>query len=360
MNPSRDQRWRRVTASLFGVLSLALGLATTLSPTPAHAQTAIEWKYQQVGGANSVLGRATSGEVCGLVRGGCYVVYQGGVIVWSPASGAQVSRGAIRQAYSRAGFERGPLGYPISDEVCGIKYGGCYQLYQGGKVLWSEPTGAHALLGAIGEHFGRVSSEHSPLGMPTGDESCGLRDGGCYQLFEGGKILWSPASGAHALWGALGARFSAVGNEGSALGYPVSDEICGIKNNGCYQLFQGGAAYWSEATGAWEQWGLIRSHYQAVRSEHSGYGLPTSGISCAGGVCSQRFEDGYVSAANGPSIDYRNCSALRRDYPHGVGRVGAVDRGPSPTVRTFFVSDTLYQANTESDADRDGVACEMA
>jgi hypothetical protein len=58
--------------------------------------------------------------------------------------------------------------------------------------------------------------------------------------------------------------------------------------------------------------------------------------------------------------DYANCTELNADYPHGVGRSGAVDKvsgGGSP-VTTFVRNDALYAANSESDRDGDGIACE--
>jgi len=47
-------------------------------------------------------------------------------------------------------------------------------------------------------------------------------------------------------------------------------------------------------------------------------------------------------------------------YPHGVGRKGARDHvsGTSRPVTNFYVSTTIYNANTGRDRDKDGVACE--
>ena len=58
--------------------------------------------------------------------------------------------------------------------------------------------------------------------------------------------------------------------------------------------------------------------------------------------------------------DYRNCTALNRDYPHGVGRPGARDRtrNGSQRVTNFEANRPLYDANSESDRDGDGIACE--
>jgi len=62
-----------------------------------------------------------------------------------------------------------------------------------------------------------------------------------------------------------------------------------------------------------------------------------------------------------PAITYQNCDALHRDYPHGVGRVGAQDQtsdGTAP-VTDFTQNDAVYAANATSDTDGDGIACEQ-
>jgi hypothetical protein len=57
---------------------------------------------------------------------------------------------------------------------------------------------------------------------------------------------------------------------------------------------------------------------------------------------------------------YKNCTALNKKYPHGVGKPGASDkvRGSTKPVTNFTVSASLYKANKKSDRDGDGVACE--
>jgi hypothetical protein len=57
---------------------------------------------------------------------------------------------------------------------------------------------------------------------------------------------------------------------------------------------------------------------------------------------------------------YANCAALNADFPHGVGRVGAVDHTAGTRVTTFYVSNYVYSANTGRDGDHDGIACERA
>ena len=58
--------------------------------------------------------------------------------------------------------------------------------------------------------------------------------------------------------------------------------------------------------------------------------------------------------------DYSNCTALDKDYRHGVGRPGAKNKTSETPVTNFKRSKRLYRANKESDADGDGIACEKA
>ena len=55
---------------------------------------------------------------------------------------------------------------------------------------------------------------------------------------------------------------------------------------------------------------------------------------------------------------YKNCTALNKVYPHGVGRTGSRDRASGTPVTNFKVNSSVYAANSGSDRDKDGVACE--
>ncbi|MFT3661009.1 MAG: excalibur calcium-binding domain-containing protein [Gordonia sp. (in: high G+C Gram-positive bacteria)] len=63
-------------------------------------------------------------------------------------------------------------------------------------------------------------------------------------------------------------------------------------------------------------------------------------------------------AADAAPTRYRNCAAMQKQYPHGVGRPGARDKTRSRPVTTFRVNRALYERNTHLDRDKDGIACE--
>ena len=249
-----------------------------------------------LGGGGGKLGYPTSNEMCGLAGGGCYQRFQGGTVHWSPATGAFATWGAIGATWGTLGYENGKLGYPVTNEICGLTGGGCYQRFQGGTIHWSPASGAFATWGGIRATWAGLGSEKSKLGYPTGREICGLTGGGCYQSFQGGTIHWSPATRAFATWGSIRATWGTLGYEKGKLGYPVTNEICGLTGGGCYQTFRGGTIHWSPATGARATWGGIRAAWGALGYEKSRLGYPVTNEICGltGGGCYQGFQGGTI------------------------------------------------------------------
>ena len=248
---------------------------------------------------NSVVGTNTSHRFCGLRDGGCGQHFAGGSVYWATSGSSPViALGKIREGWERMGWERGWLGYPTGNERCGLVGGGCWQTFQGGRMYWSPGTGTHAVRGRIGEAWNRLGYEWGRAGYPIGPEVCGLRDGGCFQRFQGGTIHWSPATGAHMTKGAIASEWGRHTWEKGRLGYPVTSENCGLRQDGCFNHFQNGASiYWTPATGAQPVWGEIRRGWQRQGWERGRWGYPVAGERCShiGGFhCTQRFQGGTV------------------------------------------------------------------
>lgn len=55
---------------------------------------------------------------------------------------------------------------------------------------------------------------------------------------------------------------------------------------------------------------------------------------------------------------YKNCTALNKVYPHGVGKAGARDKTDGEPVTTFRVNKAVYPLTKVKDRDGDGIACE--
>lgn len=69
----------------------------------------------------------------------------------------------------------------------------------------------------------------SLLGAEVGDEQSS--DGVSWQVYANGRIYWSPATGARALWGDILAHYLALGGP-AALGAPVLDHSPTARNDG--------------------------------------------------------------------------------------------------------------------------------
>ena len=128
----------RALSAVLGVLVLVLAGTTPATAAPAD-ETAIERAYAQLGGAAGGLGPADGAETCGLRDGGCYQNYRHGGIIWSEATGAQPTWGAIRAAWAAASFENGALGYPTAAPSCAE--GACSQPFQRGTISWRPDQG---------------------------------------------------------------------------------------------------------------------------------------------------------------------------------------------------------------------------
>jgi len=99
---------------------------------------AIADKYDALGGCGSVLGAPIT-EERGTPDGvGRYTVFEKGSIYWTPSRGAHEVHGRIRDAWAGAGWEAGPLGYPVSDEYADGD--GRRNDFEHGAIRWSAAT----------------------------------------------------------------------------------------------------------------------------------------------------------------------------------------------------------------------------
>lgn len=141
-------------------------------------------------------GAAISG--CEAVPGGHRVRYEHADMYFSPAGGAHELYGAVRDKYGALGGPGGDLGLPLT----GIQHtpdgqGRCAH-FTGGSVYWHPDTGPMALRGALREAWGAAGWERGPLGYPTSDElTTGHQPQRRYATFQNGVLL-APDTGAPA------------------------------------------------------------------------------------------------------------------------------------------------------------------
>ncbi|MGB3777173.1 MAG: hypothetical protein WA960_02355 [Tunicatimonas sp.] len=178
------------------------------------------------------------------------------VIISGPPPPRFEVQGLIHQKWEKLNGGQGPLGDPTTQEV--RVSGGALQHFEHGSItLEMGDNGqfkgeAFAVWGAIQDHWIRLRGVNGILGFAQTDETASSDGSGRFNHFEGGSIYWTPQTGAHLVLGAIRALWSQMRSERSWLGYPTTDEVAcpSPKSHGRFNHFQGGAIYWTPATGA--------------------------------------------------------------------------------------------------------------
>ncbi len=319
------------------------------SPHGFTPKNAIGGRWNALGAEKSTIGIATGPELCGIRDNGCWQQFQNGRIYWSANTGAWPVTGAIQQRWIADGSEYGTIGFPTGPELCGIRDNGCWQQFQNGRIYWSANTGAWPVANAIANRWIANGSEYGTIGFPTGPELCGIRDNGCWQQFQNGRIYWSANTGAWPVTGAIQQRWIGTGSEYGTIGYPSGPELCGIRDNGCWQQFQNGRFYWSANAGAWPVANAIANRWIADGSEYGQLGFAVGPELCPirDNGCWQQFQNGriYWSASSGAwavqgPIGDRWIADGSEYGPLGFPTSNVTD-GPNGTTRQSFQRGTL-------------------
>ncbi|CEH02543.1 Large surface protein A [Propionibacterium freudenreichii] len=287
---------------------------TTQAPTSAIADAvapsaqiatsgAIGDLYNQLGGANGVLGAATSSETA-LSGGGAWQQFANERIYWSQATGAHAIKGGIGDVYfAMGGTALTDIGLPTGDER-DLGNGMWVQQFQNGRVFWSGATGGHAINGDIAAAYAALGdAAYSYLGLPTADPVA-VRSG-TMQSFQSGRIFWSQATGARVVHGGINDTYTSLGSSAFAdLGLATGDETA--VGNGWAQQFEKGSIFWSYATGGVVVHGNIGAIYASLGTDGpASLGLPSGQVTTlADGSQYQQFQRGliYWSQASGARI----------------------------------------------------------
>ena len=307
-----------VLAVLVCLAPLALVAPASAAGCSVHGAIGAYWS--SVGGDGSFLGPCVTGEQA--VPGGVRQRFRSGSVLWSPATGARSVHGAIELAYDRAGGPASRLGLPTTHETPTPHRTGAFHHFQGGSVYWSPSTGAHLVVGGVRDTWAAHGWEDGPLGFPRSGEVA--RGPGVRADFEGGAVLWSPSTGAHAVRGAIVRRWDELGGELGPVGFPLTSELATPIKAGAFNHFLGGSVYWSPTTGAHLVLGAIRERWAALGWEGGWLGFPVTS--------EQAVPGGARSDFSGGSITWD-------------GRTGAVTATPGPrpssqsTVHTVTAAD---------------------
>jgi hypothetical protein len=246
-----DGSWEMAAEIIIANIAMAFQ-QDELKNTPDVGATYIDAKYQELVQSNPWIGQPVSGGVC-ADGAGRYRHYAGGAsILWHPQTGAHPVYGLIRDKYATLGWERSPVGYPTTDEADAGSGLGRYNGFQNGGIVWKSGTHeAFAVYGAIMSKWAEQDWDRGFLGFPITDEVGTPDQVGRFNHFEGGSIYWTPQTGAHFVIGQIRQAWADQGWETGKLGYPVTDELVteGTDGKGRHSGFQGGVIYWTPDAG---------------------------------------------------------------------------------------------------------------
>ncbi|GAC1322232.1 MAG: hypothetical protein NVSMB13_00300 [Mycobacteriales bacterium] len=181
------------TPVLFGRYNHFQGGSVYWSPASgAHeVHGAIRGAWAAFGWENGLLGFPVTDELVTPNGAGRLSRFQNGSIYWSPATSAMEVHGAIRDKWLALGAEDSVLGFPASNEQAAS--GGRYNHFLGGSIYWSPSTGAYEVHGAIRTIWASTGWEKGFLGYPVSDEF-GV-PGGRQTNFQNGALFWNAATG---------------------------------------------------------------------------------------------------------------------------------------------------------------------
>src|SRR6516162_8562200 len=295
-------------------------------------------KYESLGGpTGSDLGFPTINEVPGLAGPGSRVATFSAsdkpVIFWTSDHGAFVVRGAMNAAWDKLGSSGGVLAAPVGDET----YDGevTSQKFSGGEVSWNRKTKefttnpaalADQLKGlqvaidptaAINMAWRAAGGAGGPLGARQGGPYP-IGGDGMAQNFAGGKVYFSPATGANALESDILAKYESLGGPvGSDLGFPTANESDGgIGPSSRIATFSAAdkpAIFWTPDHGAFVVRGAMKAAWDKLRGPTGKLGAPVGDQAVDGDIVSQQFTGGKISwnrAKNAFSTDPANLAPL--------------------------------------------------
>ena len=227
--------------------------------------------------------------------------------------------------------------------------GGKAQDFRGGRAYWSPETGAHVLFGRIGAAYAEAGGPDSWLGFPVTGEQATPDGVGRYVHFQNGSIYWTPETDAQAVPKDMVDAWAEIGWEAGDLGYPVgAPKEMGGK---LVQQFQRGYIVRNGDKAYWVR-GEIAKKYGLVDTVNSKLGAPVGNEELINGGALQRFEQGsiYWSPKTGANMifngDIRDAWG-RAGWENGKYGFPAKDQESIPAggEKVVFEHGTISQVN---------------
>ena len=280
------------------------------------------------------------------------------MIFWTPDHGAFVVRGALNTAWDKLGSSGGVLGAPVADET----YDGdiAAQKFSGGQVSWNRKTKEFSTVppalaeqlkdlqfsmdpsAAINMAWRAAGGATGPLGAKKGDQYP-MGGDGMAQDFVGGKIYFSPTTGANAIENDILAKYEPLGGPvGSDLGFPIANESDGgIGPSSRVVTFAAAdkpVIFWTSDHGAFVVRGAMKAAWDKLKGPSGKLGAPVGDQTADGDVVSQKFTGGKISwnrAKNAFSTDPANLAPLLSGLQVPGQNQPSTAAAPPPRAKTF-------------------------
>jgi uncharacterized protein with LGFP repeats len=151
---------------------------------------------------------------------------------------------------------------------------------------------------AINAAWRAAGGAGGPLGVKQGGQYP-IGGDGIAQNFAGGKVFFSQATGANAVESNILAKYESLGGPvGSDLGFPVANESDGGVPDSRISAFAAAdkpVIFWTSGHGAFVVRGAIKAAWDKLRGPTGKLGAPVGDQAVDGDVVSQKFASGKVS-----------------------------------------------------------------
>ncbi len=200
--------------------------------------SSINARWAALGGSRSGIGSPVAATV-GSNTGISYQQFQNGYIISNPQTGAWESKGTIRTAWAKLGYQSGAAGYPTGPESYDPPSNSWYQTYQNGIIAGKDSTGFWFTNSNIYSRWSQLGGPNSGLGMPV-ESIVGNNTSVSHQGFQNGYIIYSPVFGAWESKGAIRDYWAKIGFQSGVAGYPTGPETYDANTQTWSQTYQNG------------------------------------------------------------------------------------------------------------------------
>ncbi|KXO99100.1 N-acetylmuramoyl-L-alanine amidase [Tsukamurella pseudospumae] len=157
-------------------------------PAESQAESAIAGAASR---ADGWIGERTDPAIIACPDGrGRFAMYDHGRVYWTAATGAHPIPTRLLESYTAYEREAGPLGYPVVDHT-NLPDGQVEAFERGVLYRRTDAAEGFFVTGRIGDRWARDGYEKGPLGWPVSAQAAAA-DGSVHQDFQHGRMYWSP------------------------------------------------------------------------------------------------------------------------------------------------------------------------